>query len=779
MFDISNQEVGDIKNNITVGYFTITATEENNVLIEANKKHSSTGTVFSQRVKFPGAGNKEYRNISFSVSYDAYVTVYALSASSNEERPLVICDSKGNEIDRKLVPAVAEAGVISPVIFKLPKGDTYYIYSGKSGINIYGIEVGRENKASSTPKPTPIPPSNLLQTPSTQDFFKSMAEETAMLLGVCCDAVSWEGELYDYSTGKVYKVPQEMIELSSKYCRLDNAVLMDKPEGKYHFTLYYKPNVNQTRSAAWIISVYEGTTTLQKTENPLQIRMNSDIYADVRNNYTTRISYVTAEMPGMSEQVIPEQYCEILCDGKVAIISSTYLSEHFEYGATITFAYYFTDGGKQTKDFFHNGNATTPVVDVYSHFCKSLADKMDVIFQNAEYPGLTSVKAFCREYGTATAWVEIPQSQVFWGDRYVRLDDAVWKYLAPAIYQIKIVYEVENEQEDYQNHYVVQIHDEPEQDDVLTYRFRFETRMFSPESPKNYTGVITNGTYRIEKVQADITGAGDREVVPKEYYELLFDGKVIIIKKEYLLKRFRSGKQINFYITFDDGTSNTRRISFSESTFIPTPTPTPTPIPSATLEPMPTSVNHRFFSAYAEDTELIIAAGVQDRKPTDWYGTCYNYADGKMSVIPQNVIEIGNEYIHIRDEFLSTLEPSTYKFVLYFESDAGDRQVERTIKIENENAAPVASGNCLAFRKGNFSEEQDVLNYISSLYKCRFTGVSIDGKGIDTSWYSIECDGKVLIVDKDYLSRFADSGTVYITYFIDNGEMFTMTLSFN
>lgn len=596
-----------------------------------------------------------------------------------------------------------------------------------------------------------------------------------MLLGVLCDAVSWEGELYDYTTGTVYKVPQEMIDLSSKYCRLDNAVLLDKPEGQYHFTLYYEPNVNQTRSVAWKIHVYEETTVLQKTETPLSINMIYDVHAQVINKYTTRISYVTAKMDGMSEQVVPEQYCEILCDGKVAIVSSAYLSEHFEYGATITFTYYFEDGGKQAKDFLLNGNETTPIVDVDSHFCKSLADEMDVIFYHAEYPGLTSVTAFCREYGTAADWVEIPQSHIAFGDRYVWLDDAVWEYLAPAIYQIKVVFEVGNEQKQY--HYVMQLHEDPEQEDALKNEFTFDARMFSPENPKNYTGVITNGTYRIEKVTAEIEGY--KEEIPKEYYELLYDRKVIIIKQEYFLVRFQSGKQINLYFTFDDGTSNSRSIQFSESTLIPTPTPTPTPVPGAILEAMPTSVNQRYFSGYAEETELIIAYSIQDQNPASWYGTYYNYVDGTTKFISQNMIEIGNGYIHILDEFLLTLEPSTYKFVLYFGTGSEEKQMERTVKIENEYATPVVTGNCITFKTCNFSEDYDVMNYISSLYQCRFTGVAVDGKGIDTTWYSIECDGKVLIVDKEYLSRFADAGEIMISYFIDNGDQLGMKLKFN
>lgn len=415
----------------------------------------------------------------------------------------------------------------------------------------------------------------------------------------------------------------------------------------------------------------------------------------------------------------------------------------------------------------------TPSVEVFYHFYKSLADEIGVICYTSK--DVTSVEAFYREYGTEE-WNTISQSHIQVGERYVWVDDVAWMGLKPALYELKIVQKDSDGNGMGSGVKVLQIHGE-EEAYAAKFNFSFDVAPFSPEEPTNYTGVLSNSTSHIEKIEAEIEGAGDREGVPKEYYELLYDRKVIIIKQEYLLKRFWSGKQINFYFTFDDGTSVTRRITFRESTVIPTPTPTPTP--SSTLLPMPTSVNYRYFSAYAEDTELVIAFSVQDRNPTSWYGTCYNYIDGTMQFIPQNMIEIGNDYIHILDEFLLTLEPSTYKFVLYFDGDAGDRQMERTVKIENEYASPAVSGNCLSFKKYNFSEESDVMNYISSLYKCRFTGVAVDGKGIDTAWYAIECDGKVLIVDKDYLSQFADNGTVHITYFIDNGDMFTMTLNFN
>ncbi len=415
-----------------------------------------------------------------------------------------------------------------------------------------------------------------------------------------------------------------------------------------------------------------------------------------------------------------------------------------------------------------------PSVDVRYHFYKSLADEMNVIFYMSKSSDIASVEVSYREYGTEK-WSDVYRNHIQFGERYVWVDNGTWKELKPALYELKIVQKDRNGKSIGTTTEVLQIHDEAGDTSKASNNFIFDAAPFSPEEPTNYTGVLSNSTSHIETVTAEIEGY--KEEIPKEYYELLYDRKVIIIKQEYLLMRYHSGKQIKFYFTFDDGTSNSRSITFSESTLIPTPTPTP--VPSATLEPMPTSVNQRFFSSYAEDTELIIAFSVQDRNPTSWYGTCYNYVDGTTQFIPQNMIEIGNDYIHILDEFLLTLESSTYKFVLYFDAGMDGRQMERTVKIENEYASPVVSGNCLAFKKYNFSEESDVMNYISSLYKCRFTGVAVNGKGIDTAWYSIECDGKVLIVDKDYLSQFADMGTVHITYFIDNGDMFTMTLNFN
>jgi len=91
--------------------------------------------VFSQRLKFGGTGNETSRNVSFEVPGNCIITVYGGSSSGSEERTLVISDGTNElgtmttlSINKLTVTYNGEAGTI-------------YVYSQRSGFNIYLIKV--------------------------------------------------------------------------------------------------------------------------------------------------------------------------------------------------------------------------------------------------------------------------------------------------------------------------------------------------------------------------------------------------------------------------------------------------------------------------------------------------------------------------------------------------------------------------------------------------------------------------------------------------------------
>lgn len=213
---------------------------------------------------------------------------------------------------------------------------------------------------------------------------------------------------------------------------------------------------------------------------------------------------------------------------------------------------------------------------------------------------------------------------------------------------------------------------------------------------------------------------------------------------------------------------------------------TGTPMPE--LLPAPEKINQHFYPGLAEETELILrhswGAG---QKPWEWHGTCYNYADGTTVTVSQDMIDIGAGYIRILDEFLLTLEQSVYELTLYFYwgSDDSMRSTDRTLQVHAESEMLGSFGSPFSSSKDTFqvNNPQDFMNDISSSSTRRFTGVAVQAEGMDREtvegeWYEILCDGKVLILKKEYLLQYAGVDKLILTYFFDDGRQYDFELAY-
>jgi pectate disaccharide-lyase len=123
------------------GLFTIIGTGEKGVTIEVMDKtrKAKDGSIFKTRIKLNGAGDANSRSISFSVKKKAKVTVYLNSGSKTEERTLLIANKAGDIAGEMAAPAEDEINSGEGTVEVAP-GD-YFMYSKKSGINIYKIVI--------------------------------------------------------------------------------------------------------------------------------------------------------------------------------------------------------------------------------------------------------------------------------------------------------------------------------------------------------------------------------------------------------------------------------------------------------------------------------------------------------------------------------------------------------------------------------------------------------------------------------------------------------------
>ena len=149
--NVSELDTATISEFTTFGDFTVAATGEKTVVIDENGKIGDNGVEFTKRMKLGGAGSTELRSISFTTGGAATVTVYAMSGSSGENRPLLLMTADGTEVGRVTTLGVVEESIIPALTYEITEAGTYYIWSEKSGINIYSIEVKEVGGAAAAP----------------------------------------------------------------------------------------------------------------------------------------------------------------------------------------------------------------------------------------------------------------------------------------------------------------------------------------------------------------------------------------------------------------------------------------------------------------------------------------------------------------------------------------------------------------------------------------------------------------------------------------------------
>ena len=137
VLSVSEMSKEKLTNSKVVGMFTINATSEKTVEIDANEKTAEDGESFTQRLKLGGAGEAGFRSISFSIAQKSTVTVYAMSSTSSEDRELALFSADGTMVDSM----VAYGTSLAKGTFSIEEAGDYYLASTKSGVNVYQVLV--------------------------------------------------------------------------------------------------------------------------------------------------------------------------------------------------------------------------------------------------------------------------------------------------------------------------------------------------------------------------------------------------------------------------------------------------------------------------------------------------------------------------------------------------------------------------------------------------------------------------------------------------------------
>ena len=99
----------------------------NLVVAEENTITLDNGLEFTQSVKLRGAGSSKYRSLKLTVDAPGTLKVWALSSMADQERRMVLFNTKdGAEVAEAMAPATADGG-LSALTFAIPEAGTFYL----------------------------------------------------------------------------------------------------------------------------------------------------------------------------------------------------------------------------------------------------------------------------------------------------------------------------------------------------------------------------------------------------------------------------------------------------------------------------------------------------------------------------------------------------------------------------------------------------------------------------------------------------------------------------
>lgn len=143
----ANDAASSITSNITIGDFTIYATNNNPVTIDANTK-TYNNISFTHRLKLGGTRNANSRIIGFPVEGPCKITTYGMTSSNNSDRWLVL-SAGTSPLGSVLYGTTASTtycfsntyDIVAETYEYTGEATNIYIGSYSSGYNIYGIDV--------------------------------------------------------------------------------------------------------------------------------------------------------------------------------------------------------------------------------------------------------------------------------------------------------------------------------------------------------------------------------------------------------------------------------------------------------------------------------------------------------------------------------------------------------------------------------------------------------------------------------------------------------------
>ena len=106
---------------------------------------AANGEEFNMALQLQGSGNATSRSVSFPAKAGETITVWGNSTSKTDMRSIVVIGPDGKSVAELSMDkdVNGEGGLASEGSVKVSVDGTYTVFSKKSGINIYKINVGK------------------------------------------------------------------------------------------------------------------------------------------------------------------------------------------------------------------------------------------------------------------------------------------------------------------------------------------------------------------------------------------------------------------------------------------------------------------------------------------------------------------------------------------------------------------------------------------------------------------------------------------------------------
>lgn len=123
--------------------FVLHANSEKYMTISKKPLHQApNGEEFTMALQLQGGGKLTERSVSFPAKKGETITIWGNSTSKTDMRQIVVLGPDGKTVKELPMGTDEEGAKASEESVKAPADGTYTVYSKKSGINIYKINVG-------------------------------------------------------------------------------------------------------------------------------------------------------------------------------------------------------------------------------------------------------------------------------------------------------------------------------------------------------------------------------------------------------------------------------------------------------------------------------------------------------------------------------------------------------------------------------------------------------------------------------------------------------------